>query len=151
MWLQYDDSAMYCTFCEKANKSNTFTSGCKNYHVTDVQKHSHSKDHCLASEAYAMEHSGSVVMEAFTRIVDDHEEAIIAAMTNIYWLAVEDIASLKYNSLNKLVKQQGCESIGNIYLGENAKYTSPDVVSEMQSAISQTIKQDIQEGHPSLG
>ena len=145
VWLRYNDGAMYCTFCKKANKSNTFTSGCKNYRVTDVQKHSRSKDHCLASEAHAMEHSGSTVTEAFTRMVDECEEAIIATMTNVYWLAVEDIASLKYNSLNKLVKQQGCESIGNLYLGENAKYTSPDVVSEMQSAISQTIKQDIQE------
>ena len=114
VWLRYNDGAMYCTFCKKANKSNTFTSGCKNYRVTDVQKHSRSKDHCLASEAHAMEHSGSTVTEAFTRMVDECEEAIIATMTNVYWLAVEDIASLKYNSLNKLVKQQGCESIGNI-------------------------------------
>ena len=120
-------------------------SGYKNYRVTDVQKHSRSEDHCLVSEAHAMEHSGPMVTEAFTRIVDEREEAIIAAMTNVYWLTIEDIASLKYNSLNKLVKQQGCASIDNIYLGENAKYTSPDVVSEMQSAISRTIKQDIQE------
>ena len=97
-----------------------------------------------------MEHSGSAVTEAFTRIVDECEEAIIATMTNVYWLAIEDIASLKYNSLNKLVKQQGCASIDNIYLGENAKYTSPDVVSEMQSAISQTIKQKSSKGHPTL-
>ena len=51
-------------------------------------------------------------------------------MRNIYWLAKEDIASLKYNYL---------------YVRENAKYTSPEVVKEMVFVISQCIKNDIQQ------
>ena len=53
------------------------------------------------------------------------------------------MASLKYNSLNELIKLQGCDSISHLYVGKNAKYTSPEVVKEMQLAISDCIKDDV--------
>lgn len=43
------------------------------------------------------------------------------------------------------MKLQGCESVNNLYVGENGKYTSPDVVKEMQQAISKCNKSDIQD------
>ena len=46
------------------------------------------------------------------------------------------MASLKYNSLNELTKLQGCDNITHLHVGENAKYSSPEVVKEMQLAIS---------------
>ena len=66
-------------------------------------------------------------------------------MRNVYWLSKEDVDSLKYNSLNKLVELQGYESIRNLYVSENAKYTSPEVVKEMQEVLSQCIKSDIRD------
>ena len=72
----------------------------------------------------------------------EREQAIACAMRNVYWLSKEDVPSLKYNSLNKLVELQGCESIRNLYVGENAKYTSPEV---MQEVLSQCIKSDIRD------
>lgn len=59
----------------------------------------------------------------------------MGALRNIYWLAKEDMVSLKYTSLNELTKLHGCDSITNLYVGENAKYTSPEVVKEMQVGI----------------
>ena len=146
VWLRYDDveEAMFCYYCKEAKKTNSYTSGCKNFRVTDVQKHAQSRDHRLAAEAYAMKKSGVTVTAAFTKIIDLREEAILAAMMNVYWLAKEDIASIKYNSLNELVKMQGCESIRNLFVGRNAQYSSPEVVKELQQAISQSIKNNIQ-------
>ena len=71
-----------------------------------------------------------------------NEEGVMAAMRNIYWLAKEDVASLKYTSLNELTKLQECDSIPHLYVRENAKYTSPEVVKEIQLAISHCIKDD---------
>ena len=143
LWLEYDGEAMFCTYCKATKKSSSYTTGCHNFRVTDVQKHARSKDHRAATESYAMKLSGATVSAGFYRITTEREEAVIAAMMNIYWLAKEDIASLKYNSLNSLLKLQGCDKIANLYVGENAKYTSPDVVKEMQGVLSKCIKQDI--------
>ena len=77
-----------------------------------------------------MKTSGETITGAFSRMTSLNEEAVVAAMRNIYWLAKEDIASLKYNYL---------------YVRENAKYNSPEVVKEMVFAISQCIKNDIQQ------
>lgn len=54
------------------------------------------------------------------------------------------IASLKYNSVNELIQIQGCKVITNLHASGNAKYTSPDVVKEMQQ-LSQWIKCDTQD------
>ena len=139
MWLEYDGQAMYCTYCKDAKKSNSYTSGCCNFRITDVQKHASGRDHRAAVEAYAMKVSGVTVTAGFQRINTEREEAVIAALKNVYWLAKEDISSMKYNSLNSLVKLQGCDQIEYLYVSENAKYTSPDVVKEMQGVLSKCI------------
>ena len=145
LWLQYKDGCMYCTYCLETNKHNSYTSGCQNFRTSDIQKHSKSRDHRSATEAYAMKLSGATVPAGFYRLTTEHEQAIVSAMRNVYWLSKEDVASLKYNSLNKLVELQGCECIRNLYVGENAKYTSPEVVKEMQEVLSQCIKSDIRD------
>ena len=78
-----------------------------------------------------MKTSGATVTASLRRLTTINEEAVLAALRNIYWLAKEDVASLKYNSLNELTKLQGCDSISHLYVGENAKYTSPEVVKEI--------------------
>ena len=105
LWLEYDHESecMYCTYCKEAKKNNSYTTGCQNFRITNVKKHASSRDHRVAAESYVMRLSGATVTAGFHRLTTEHEEAIIAAMGNIYWLAKEDIASLKYNSLNSLV------------------------------------------------
>ena len=143
LWLEYDGERMYCTYCKEAKKNNSYTGGCLNFRITDIQKHASSRDHRMATESYAMRLSGATVTAGFHRLTTEREEAVVAAMRNVYWLAKEDIASLKYKSLNSLVKLQGYDSIQNLYVSENAKYTSPEVVREMQGVLSQCIKSDI--------
>jgi hypothetical protein len=135
---------MYCKYCEEANKKNTYTVGCKNFRISDIQKHSRSRDHAAAAEACLLKVTGATVTNALSKVMSLNEKAVMAAMRNLYWLAKEDVASLKYNALNELTKLQGCDSIDHLFVGENAKYTSPEVVREMQLSISSCIKDDIQ-------
>ena len=144
IWLTFDGDKMYCKYCLEIKKKNSYTVGCRNFRISDINKHTRSRDHSAAAEAYLLKASGATVTSALSRVVSLNEEAVIAAMKNIYWLAKEDIASLKYNSLNELTKLQKCESITHLYVGENAKYTSPEVVKDMQLSISHCIKDDIQ-------
>ena len=61
----------------------------------------------MATESYIMGLSGATVTAGFHRLTTECEEAIIAAMKNIYWLANKRRqALLKYNSLNSLKKKK---------------------------------------------
>ena len=104
-------------------------------HTCTCTKHSKSQHHHSATEAYAMKSSGATVPARFYRLTNEHEQ--VNRLLYLYekqLLAFKDVASLKYNSLNKLVELQRCEStsIRNRYVGENAKYTIPEVVKEMK-------------------
>ena len=98
--------------------------------MSDIQKHGKCHDHSVAAEAYLMKTSGETIIGTFSRMTSLNKEAVMAAMRNIYWLAKENIATLKYNYL---------------YVRENAKFTSPKVVKEMVFVISQCFKNDIQQ------
>ena len=99
IWLKYDEAEgyMYCKHCQEIQKKNSYTSRCKNFRLSDIQKHGKCHDHSAAAEAYLMKTSGATITAAFSRMTSINEEAVMAAMRNIYWLAKEDIASLKYN------------------------------------------------------
>ena len=138
VWLRHNENRdrMYC---EETSKDNTYTAGCKNFRISDIQKHLRSRNHSTSTETYIMKKLGATVTTALLTLATVYEEAVIAALRNIYWLAKEDVASLKYNSLNELTKLQGCNNITHLHVGENAKYSSPEVVKEMQLAISNCI------------
>ena len=37
LWLKYDGDCMYCMYCLEANKTNSYTVGCKNFRIIFVQ------------------------------------------------------------------------------------------------------------------
>ena len=45
---------MYCKYCEETSKDNIYTSGCKNFRISDIQKHLRSHDHSASTETYLM-------------------------------------------------------------------------------------------------
>lgn len=71
------------------------------------------------------------------------DAAITTAMKNVYWLAKEEVATLKYSSLNVLLLEQGCQSMKDINVGQNAQYSAYHIVEEMQEAISSCIEEVI--------
>ena len=141
-WLSYIDGRMFCTVCKHGGRSNFYsTAGCSNFRVSDLRKHSKRNEHRFALEAVRLQESSNTVSDCVNRMSTRTEVAITCAMRNVYWLASEDIASLKYNSLNDLVTLQGCSALKDLYVGENAKYTHHQIVEEMQQCIADCIKE----------
>ena len=111
--------------------------------VSDLKKHGEYNDHKFALEAICLQQSSNTVSGYINCTSTHAEAAVICAMRNVYWLASEDIASVKYNSLNELVTFQGCSALKDLYVGENAKFTHHQIVEEMQQCIADCIKEKI--------
>jgi len=143
-WLSYVDDRMFCTVCKRAGRSNTYsTSGCTNFRVSDLRKHSKCNEHKFALEAVHLQESSNTISDCVNSMSTRAEAAVTCAMRKVYWLASEDIASIKYNSLNDLVTLQGYSALKDLYVGENAKYTHHQIVEEIQQCIADSIKEGI--------
>ena len=44
-WLVHKDQALFCSICLDAGMQNTYTTGTSNVRVSDISKHSRSRDH----------------------------------------------------------------------------------------------------------
>ena len=134
-WLTYDTTRrlMFCSICQRHKKNNQYASGTKNFKHTNILRHMKSLDHRKALEAEAYQ---SLCTQAYS----EKRKAVMAAIRNVYWLAKEEIATLKYGSLNLL---QGCPDISHLSVAKNAQYTSPHIAEEMQDALSDCLKEDL--------
>ena len=138
------DGCMFCTVCMHDGRSNIYsTVGCSKFRVSDLRKHSKCNEHKFALEVVRLQESSNTVSGRVNRMSTHAEVAVTCAMRNVYWLASEDIASLKYNSLNDLVTLQGCSTVKDLYVGENAKYTHHQIAEEMQQCVADCIKEKI--------
>ena len=69
----------------------------------------------------------------------DRDPAVIAAMRSVYWMAKEDIATVKYASLLELQREQGCENLDKLSVANNATYTSRESADEFRESIAEEI------------
>ena len=56
------------------------------------------------------------------------------------WLAKEEIATVKYDSLVNLLKFRGCPDIDKLYSGDNATYLSHTIAEKFQHIFSEILK-----------
>ena len=70
-------------------------------------------------------------------------QAILTAMRAVYWLAKEDIATVKYDSLLNFLDEVGLESVKSLRVGENVTYRSHQSAEGMQDAIATVLKSNI--------
>ena len=71
-------------------------------------------------ECTILESSCAPVTELWEREYSQQERV---AMVNVFWLVSEEIATLKYISLNNLVMIQGCIDLQNVSVAKNSQYT----------------------------
>ena len=93
---------MFCSICQRDKNNNQYASGTKNFKHTNILRHMKSLDHRKALEAEACQSLSSVCTQAYSK----KRKAVMAAIRNVYWLAKEEIATLKYGSLNELTLLQ---------------------------------------------
>ena len=73
----------------------------------------------------------------------EQSQAILRAMRALYWLAKEDVTTVKYDSLLNFLDEVGLESVKNLRVGGNATYHSHQSVEGMQDAIATVLKSNI--------
>ena len=64
-------------------------------------------------------------------------------MRALYWLAKEDVTTVKYDSLLNFLDEVGLESVKNLRVGGNATYHSHQSAEGMQDAIATVLKSNI--------
>ena len=69
----------------------------------------------------------------FVTLSSKEGDAVLAAMTNVYWLACEELPTLK---LNYLVLHLECHALKDLNIGKNAQYAHHSITEEMQGAVS---------------
>ena len=145
-WVYYDPSrrAMLCRTCVKHKKNNVFTnSGCCKFQKTTLGRHSKSREHIDAVRKEAASTSSVSLSTMIRQGIELKKEAVVCAMRNVYWIATEEIALLKYQSLNELMKMQGCAVTTELNMAKNAQYSSYQIAEEMLEAISLWIEQTV--------
>ena len=133
---------MFCYFCRKPKKTNPFASveGCTNFRTSTLHRHKDCKEHEDAVNGEAMRDTFSNTQRHVFRA---QLQAILTAMGAVYWLATEDIATVKYDSLLNFLDEVGLESVKNLRVGGNATYRSHQSAEGMQDAIATVLKSKI--------
>ncbi|XP_078576404.1 zinc finger protein 862-like [Branchiostoma floridae x Branchiostoma japonicum] len=142
-WLVYDPrlNLMYCKMCRGANKKNAFARGTQDFRIGRLELHVEKGDHPALVEAENLRPNN--VAAVVNRMLGARELAVIAALRNVYYLAKENIPSVKYQSLNELCEMQGCGALAALRVSANASYTHWDTVTDMQEAISNVLRDDL--------
>jgi len=136
-WLRYTDGKMFCYFCQQANKSNPFgEKGCMNFRTSTLNRHLDSADHKNAVQEDAMR---VTLASSREKMINEENASIIQAMKSVYWLAKEDIATHKYDSLLTFMEEVGVESIKQLSIGANATYRTHHSAEDIQDSISTVI------------
>ena len=88
---------MFCYFCQKS-KTNPFAlaEGCTDFRPSTFQRQKDCKEHEDAINEEAMKDTFRSTQHCAFR---EQSRAILTAMRAVYWLAKEDIATVKYDSL----------------------------------------------------
>ena len=99
-WLAYDETngVMTCRFCLASNFDNNFTRGCRDLQRSALVRHINPiirKDHSRAvADAEQRKANAIAVQNALTF----QEAAVYKALKPVYWLAKEEVASMKFPS-----------------------------------------------------
>ena len=115
-------------------KSCPFVNGCRNYRLKTLRKHARSQQHKAALEAQIL---APAMKKALQKAWSQSEGAFLAALWVCYWLAKEEVASIKYSSLINLLFFQG---VAVLKKSGWTNYRHHLIVSDMQYSISSCIE-----------
>jgi len=107
-WLKYDAvrKAMFCTLFLEAGMTNTFTEGCTMIKKDNVTKHGETKGKNGHKNAVIAVKLKTNMVNANRKAVQRNEQASIAFLRNVYWMAKTDSPNSLMKDLNELLKLQ---------------------------------------------
>ena len=109
----------------------------QNYRTSSLSRHAETCDVVTAT----MQTDLKKVME---KALSRPEEGITTAQKAAYWLAKENVATRKFNSLINLLRQTSCPHVDKLSCGENANYMSDPAAEEFQEACAKVISKEIE-------
>jgi len=131
---------MACSVCLKHTKNNSMTSANSNFRTSTLTRHADSNDHKAAVLADSM---APQFAHAVKNLQTSKEKSIIDALRIVFWLAKEDIAISKYNSMLALLQQLDCPHISGLKTAKNVSYTSDRAACDMLESIAAVIRKNI--------
>lgn len=144
-WLTYNARLrrMFCKICTEAGFENAFTRGCAELKKHACTKHAGTRGpsgHKAAIDKLASVRS----MQQATSIAMKHnEEAIVALMRNVYYLAKKEDASHSLRDLNELVKLQGVSVLKSLQVDKHTTYEHWDSIQDLHEALSEVISEKL--------
>ena len=141
-WLKKIETGMQCKLCMKHKKQNALTtsSGSTNYRTTTLERHMESADHFRSVQAETLQKDfvqASAAADEKNRSGAD--EAVLAALRTVHFMATEDIPIAKYTRLMEFQKLQKAGAIDQLSVGGNATYLSRSAGMEFQEAVAAEI------------
>ena len=103
-------SAMFCGECQLAGTENTFTKGCKNFHMGACRGH---------MSIWHPPRVGGDIAEGIAKTIDEHADKVKGIMANVLWLGKESVALRKITTFCQLPKLQGVP-LGQHYIHDHA-------------------------------
>ena len=142
MGLDFDKEKNYmtCKIFLQAKETNAFTVGTSNFRTSTPSRHVDSSGH---KEAVLKVNTEDSITKAIKSAVQEKEKGMDVALKTTYWLAKEGISTRKYSSLLSLLEFLECPSVNELNCGANANYHSDVIANELQNAIAQVIREDI--------
>ena len=132
---------MTCNLCLKHKKTNVMTgSECRNWKKSTLTQHADSTDHKQSVVAEAM--TGSL-QKTVANVFNEKKSAIFCALKATFWLALEDLAITKFESLVNFLTEMECPDIGNLKVKDYASYTSDKAAEKFIHAIACIVRKKV--------
>ena len=94
---------MRCSYCIDAKKHNSFTTGCNKFKKDSLKKHATTVDHRAALEARSARRD--MQRAIFHHVNRSQEEAVIAALKTVYFMAKKNLAN-DYKEVSYLASKE---------------------------------------------
>ena len=136
-WLVFDNftGLMSCSLCKKHHKGGVWVTGTDDFRLKTLQQHMLSQAQLTA--AAGEDPAQRTVQKIRDNMSSEERASYTAALKTVYWLATEEVANRKYPSLLELARQLGVKEIINLRRGGNATKESPQVFTELLTALSE--------------
>ena len=125
---------MFCDLCLKYKKKNAYTTGCKDFQKSSVERHACSDAHRSALSTKKQSLYWQVSAAKAEKMVTD---TLIPQLITVKYIAEQNLPLMKYRSLIELQQENGA----NI----SSPYTHHEQLEEMVDAISDTIQDEIKQ------
>ena len=99
-WVFLNNGAMLCRYCVHAGKTNAFMAGCSKFKKDNLRKHVTASDHRAALDAVSMRRNSE---HAVVNAHRSKEQAVIAALKTVYFMAKKNFASDVFSDLKEFL------------------------------------------------